>query len=39
MWSAIQSDLFEFVATVQNDTKKTLDTVLGAEEEKVYILT
>ena len=37
MWSAIQSDLFEFVSTVQSDTKKTLDTVLGTQEEKVIL--
>lgn len=35
MWSAIQSDLMEFVATVQTDAKKTLVNVLGSEERRV----
>jgi hypothetical protein len=33
MWSAIKSDLFDFVNTIQNDTSKTLTKVLGEDEE------
>ena len=31
MWSAIRSDLLDFVTTIQEDTKTTLKTVLGEE--------
>lgn len=34
MWSAIKSDLFDFVNTIQNDTSKTLTKVLGEDEEE-----
>mmetsp|Transcript_1155 Transcript_1155/g.1913 ORF Transcript_1155/g.1913 Transcript_1155/m.1913 type:complete len:352 (-) Transcript_1155:144-1199(-) len=33
MWQAIKSDLFDFVTTIQEDTTKTLNKVLGEEEE------
>jgi hypothetical protein len=37
MWSAIKNDLFEFVSTVQSDTKETLAKVIetrkGADED------
>ena len=36
MWSAIKSDLFEFVNTVKADTSKAVTKVLGEDgEEKV----
>lgn len=43
MWSAIKSDLFEFVNTIQQDTTTTLNKVLGEEEDdnnqQVYRIT
>jgi hypothetical protein len=36
MWSAIKSDLFEFVSTVQTDTTSTISKVIReSEQEKV----
>lgn len=35
MWGAIKSDLFSFVTTIQDDTTKTLNRVLGDNEEEV----
>ena len=32
MWSAIKSDLFDFVNTITEDTTKTLSHVIGTEE-------
>jgi len=29
MWSAIKSDLFDFVDTIKNDTTKTISKVIG----------
>lgn len=37
MWSAIKSDLFDFVSTIQEDTTKTLSKVLGEENDEVNI--
>ena len=37
MWNAIKSDLFDFVATIQEDTTKTINKVLGEDEEVVQI--
>jgi len=34
MWGAIKSDLASFVSTVTEDTSKTLNKVLGEEEEE-----
>jgi hypothetical protein len=36
MWAAIKSDLFEFVNTVAEDTTKTLQKVVGEEDEEVF---
>jgi hypothetical protein len=35
MWSALKSDLLDFVTTIQEDTSKTLSLVLGDEEVDV----
>lgn len=35
MWSALKSDLLDFVNTIQEDTTKTLSLVLGDEEVEV----
>lgn len=32
MWNAIKSDLFDFVATIQEDTTKTINKVLGEDD-------
>ena len=34
MWSAIKSDLFEFVATVQEDAQETLSKVVDIHHER-----
>eukprot|EP01031_Cornospumella_fuschlensis_P029590 gene29590-35719_t len=34
MWSAIKSDLLDFVTTIQADTSKTLNKVLGEEDDE-----
>jgi hypothetical protein len=34
MWSAIKNDLFEFVATVQEDAQETLSKVVHADRAK-----
>jgi hypothetical protein len=34
MWSAIKSDLFEFVSTIKEDTTLTLNKVLGGEDDE-----
>lgn len=33
MWGAIKSDLFDFVSTLKEDTSKTINKVLGDEDE------
>jgi hypothetical protein len=33
MWGAIKSDLLSFVSTITDDTTKTLNRVLGEDEE------
>ncbi len=38
MWSAIKSDLFEFVNTIQQDTTTTLNKVLGENDENEQVL-
>lgn len=38
MWSAIKSDLFDFVATVQEDATKGLNKVLGELTEEVCVI-
>jgi hypothetical protein len=39
MWSAIKSDLFDFVSTIKDDTTKTISKVLGdTESEEVIFL-
>ena len=35
MWTAIRSDLLDFVSTIKEDTTKTIHKVLGEEEEEV----
>lgn len=37
MWSAIRSDLMDFVSTIKEDTTKTLHKVLGEEDEEVSL--
>jgi hypothetical protein len=37
MWSALKSDLLDFVTTIQEDTSKTLSLVLGDEEVDVSV--
>lgn len=34
MWSAIKSDLFDFVSTIKEDTTTTLNKVLGEEGDE-----
>ena len=38
MWGAIKSDLMSFVSTIKEDTTRTLNQVLGDEEEEVIFL-
>lgn len=38
MWSALKTDLFDFVSTIQEDTTKTLSRVLGDEEVDVAVI-
>ena len=38
MWGAIKSDLMSFVSIIKEDTTRTLNQVLGDEEEEVTIL-
>lgn len=33
MWGAIKTDLFDFINTITEDTTKTLNKVLGEEDE------
>jgi hypothetical protein len=37
MWNAIKSDLFDFVSTIQEDTTKTINKVLGDEVLEVIL--
>lgn len=37
MWSALKSDLLDFVTTIKEDTSKTLSLVLGDEEVDVSV--
>ena len=34
MWDAIKSDLFEFVSTVKQDTTRTVNKVLGDDDDE-----
>ena len=38
MWSALKSDLLDFVNTIQADTTNTLQKVLGDDEEQVEMI-
>ncbi len=38
MWSAIKSDLLDFVATIKEDTTKTISKVLGDSDEVIISL-
>ena len=38
MWSAIQTDLLDFVNTVQKDTVEIVTAVLGDEDDEVSII-
>jgi hypothetical protein len=33
MWSAIKSDLFDFVSTIQEDTSRTIAQALGESDD------
>lgn len=35
MWSAIRSDLMDFVSTIADDTSKTINKVIGESVEEV----
>ena len=37
MWNAIKSDLFDFVATIQEDTTKTINKVLGEDDVVLFL--
>ena len=39
MWSAIKSDLLDFVNTIQTDTQKVVEKVMGEEDEEEEELT
>ena len=36
MWSALKTDLLDFVTTIKEDTSKTIHTVLGDQPEEVF---
>ena len=35
MWTAIRSDLMDFVSTIAEDTTKTINKVIGEKAEEV----
>ena len=35
MWTAIKSDLFDFVNTIQSDTQKVVEKVMGDDDEDI----
>jgi hypothetical protein len=37
MWTAIRSDLMDFVSTIAEDTTKTINKVIGEKVEEVII--
>lgn len=38
MWSALRSDLMDFVSTIAEDTTKTIHKVIGEQEEEVIYM-
>lgn len=34
MWNAIKNDLFDFVATIKEDTSKQVNKVIGSSEDE-----